>query len=129
MLDRIYLEITNVCNLDCSFCHKTSRPKKHMSQAEFDFLLGKIEGKARYLFFHLMGEPTLHALLPSFVAAAREKGFLTAITTNGSLLPQRGAALLLAHPYKISISLHSFEANHKKTDSTDSRVLFLRSVE
>ena len=28
MLDKIYLEITNVCNLDCSFCHKTKRQKK-----------------------------------------------------------------------------------------------------
>ena len=31
MLDKIYLEITNVCNLDCTFCHKTARAKKLMS--------------------------------------------------------------------------------------------------
>lgn len=111
MLDKIYLEITNICNLDCSFCHKTSRAKKLMTREEFDLLLGKIEGKARYLFFHLMGEPTLHPLLPEFIEAAKGKGFLPAITTNGSLLAEKGEALLHSLPYKISISLHAPEAN------------------
>ena len=111
MLSKIYLEITNVCNLDCSFCHKTSRAKHLMSEAEFLALLDKIEGRAQYLFFHLMGEPTLHPLLPRFVEAARARGFRPAITTNGSLLAQKGAALLAARPYKVSISLHAPEAN------------------
>jgi radical SAM protein with 4Fe4S-binding SPASM domain len=111
MLDKIYLEITNVCNLDCTFCHKTARAKKLMSAQEFDALLSKLEDKARYLFFHLMGEPTLHPLLPRFIEAARAKGFLPAITTNGSLLSERGEALLASLPYKISISLHAPEAN------------------
>lgn len=111
MLNKIYLEITNVCNLDCTFCHKTSRAKKLMTEEEFNLLLGKIEGKAKYLFFHLMGEPTLHPLLPRFIEAAKEKGFLPAITTNGSLLASKGEALLSALPYKISISLHAPEAN------------------
>jgi radical SAM protein with 4Fe4S-binding SPASM domain len=111
VLDKIYLEITNVCNLDCTFCHKTARAKKLMSAQEFDALLSKLEDKARYLFFHLMGEPTLHPLLPRFIEAARAKGFLPAITTNGSLLSERGEALLASLPYKISISLHAPEAN------------------
>lgn len=111
MLEKIYLEITNICNLDCTFCHKTSRTKKQITKEEFDLLLRKIEGHARYLFFHLMGEPTLHPLLPHFIEAARAKGFLPVITTNGSLLAKRGADLLAALPYKISISLHAPEAN------------------
>lgn len=111
MLDKIYLEITNVCNLDCTFCHKTSRTKKLMSEEEFNILISKIEEKAKYLFFHLMGEPTLHPQLPRFIEAARAKGFLPAITTNGSLLAKCGETLLSALPYKISISLHAPEAN------------------
>ena len=47
MLSKIYLEITNVCNLDCTFCHKTSRAKKLMSEEEFDLLLEKIAGRSR----------------------------------------------------------------------------------
>ena len=111
MLEKIYLEITNVCNLDCTFCHKTSRAKKQMTLEEFDLLISKIEGRAKYLYFHLMGEPTLHPLLPVFIETARKKGFLPAVTTNGSLLMEKGDALLSALPYKISISLHAPEAN------------------
>lgn len=111
MLDKIYLEITNVCNLDCTFCHKTARAKKLMSAQEFDLLIDKLAGKAKYLYFHLMGEPTLHPLLPHFIKTARDKGFLPMITTNGSLLREKGEALLSALPYKISISLHAPEAN------------------
>ena len=111
MLEKIYLEITNVCNLDCSFCHKTTRAKKLITEEEFNILIGKIEGKSRYLFFHLMGEPTLHPLLPHFIEIARGKGFLPAITTNGSLLCKCGEAILAARPYKVSISLHAPEAN------------------
>ena len=111
MLDRIYLEITNVCNLDCTFCHKTARPKKLLSREEFDLLLERIEGRAKHLYFHLMGEPTLHPLLPQFIEAAKRRGFLPAITTNGTLLSRCGEALLGARPYKVSISLHAPEAN------------------
>ena len=111
MLDKIYLEITNICNLDCTFCHKTKRARKLMSYDEFNFLLSKIEGKAKYLYFHLMGEPSLHPNLPEFIRAARDKGFLPAITTNGSLLSEKGEAIINAVPYKVSVSLHAPEAN------------------
>lgn len=111
MLDKIYLEITNVCNLDCSFCHKTSRAKKLMSEDEFNILTDKLRGRAKFLYFHLMGEPLLHPSLPRLIETAKRKGFLPMLTTNGSLLAERGAALLGSLPYKISISLHAPDAN------------------
>jgi MoaA/NifB/PqqE/SkfB family radical SAM enzyme len=111
MLDKIYLEITNVCNLSCSFCHKTKREKRLMTAEEFDLLTDKLKGKIRFLYFHLMGEPTLHPLLPDFIRSAREKGFLPMLTTNGSLLGEKGELLLQSLPHKISISLHAPEAN------------------
>lgn len=116
MLDKIYLEITNVCNFDCSFCHKTVRQKKLMSEEEFEFLTDRLQGKAKYLYFHLMGEPTLHPLLPKFIDRAREKGFLPVITTNGSLLGTKGEILLSHLPYKVSISLHAPDANPSFAD-------------
>ena len=87
-----------------------------MSEEEFSLLLKKIKGKARYLFFHLMGEPTLHPLLPKFIEKAKSAGFLPTITTNGSLLSEKGDSLLEALPYKISISLHAPEANAAFSD-------------
>ncbi len=116
MLDKIYLEITNVCNLDCSFCHKTSREKKLMTEDEFERLTDRLCGKTKYLYFHLMGEPTLHPSLPEFIDRAKEKGFLPMLTTNGSTLGEKGALLLEHLPYKISISLHAPEANPRFAD-------------
>ncbi len=117
MLDKIYLEITNICNFDCSFCHKTARQKKQMSREEFDILTDKLRGQAKYLYFHLMGEPTLHPLLPEFIASAKQKGFAPIITTNGSLLGQKGEDILSCPPHKISISLHAPDANPKFADT------------
>lgn len=116
MIDKIYLEITNVCNLDCSFCHKTKREKKLMSAEEFEILTDKLQGKAKFLYFHLMGEPTLHPELPKFIEIAKSKGFLPMLTTNGSLLDKVSFSLLENLPYKISISLHAPEANPKFAD-------------
>ena len=73
----------------------------------FNEILEKIKGKSRYLYFHLMGEPTLHPRLSEFIVLARGNGFLPVITTNGSLLKEKGDNLLASRPYKVSISLHS----------------------
>lgn len=112
MITRCYLEITNICNLNCLFCPKTVRSKRTMSPEEFDLLTDKLRGKIKFLYFHLMGEPLLHPHLPQFIAVAREKGFVPVITTNGTLL-SRAEALIDAQPHKIQISLHSHEGNGK----------------
>ncbi len=111
MIDKAYLEITNCCNLSCSFCHGTKRERKLMSEAEFEVLTDRLVGKVKFLYFHLMGEPLLHPLFPHFVRRAWEKGFYPILTTNGSLLAKRSEELLGALPYKISISLHAPAAN------------------
>lgn len=112
MITRCYLEITNVCNLSCVFCPKTTREKHSMTLDEFDTLTTRLAGEVRFLYFHLMGEPFLHPLLPEFILMARRKGFTPVITTNGTLLAQRGD-LLDALPHKLQISLHSHEGNGK----------------
>lgn len=110
MIDRCYIEITNTCNLDCDFCPKHHREKRRLSLEEFDLLTDKILGKVTFLYFHLMGEPLLHPLLPEFIMMAREKGFKTVLTSNGTLL-HRAMTLLDTLPHKIQLSLHSHESN------------------
>ena len=112
MITRCYLEITNICNLDCVFCPKTTREKRSLTPVEFDMLTDKLCGKIKFLYFHLMGEPLLHRHLPEFIAIAREKGFIPVLTTNGTLLSRAGA-VIDACPYKMQVSLHSHEGNGK----------------
>lgn len=81
-----------------------------MSEEEFDLLTDRVRGKVCFLYFHLMGEPLLHPLLPQFITMAREKGFKTVLTSNGTLL-HRAMALLDTLPHKIQLSLHSHESN------------------
>ncbi len=112
MIDRCYLEITNICNLNCCFCPKNERSRHQLSAEEFDVLTDRLKGEIKFLYFHLMGEPMLHPLLPLFVGEARSKGFIPILTTNGTLLGgERGERLIGAHPHKIQISLHSHEGN------------------
>ena len=108
---KAYLEITNRCNLNCSFCPGTDRAPGRLDEQQFTFLAKRLSGWAEYLFFHLMGEPTAHPGLPRFIEIASELGMKSIITTNGTLLRSRGDSIIEANPHKISISLHAFEAN------------------
>lgn len=112
---KIYLEISNICNLQCSFCPGTKRAPKVMDQAEFSSLIEKLRPWTDYLYFHLMGEPLCHPQLELFLQLAEEAGFKVILTTNGTLLRQKQEILLNAPGlHKINISLHAFEANDLK---------------
>lgn len=112
MFAKIYLEITNVCNLACSFCAGTTRKKHFMTREEFAFLVSRLRPYTDFLYFHLMGEPTAHPLIGDFLATAHARGFRVILTTNGTLLPKVADTLLAAPAlFKTSLSLHAFEAN------------------
>ena len=109
---KVYLEISNLCNLSCAFCPGTKRRKHTMTRAEFSGLLPKLRPWTDYLYFHLMGEPLLHPDLECFLALAGEAGFRVILTTNGTLLAKQQQALLAAPGlHKVNVSLHAFEAN------------------
>ena len=110
--NKIYLEISNVCNLRCSFCPGTKRTPKLMDEATFSALLPKLRPWTDYLYFHLMGEPLCHPLLETFLRLAADAGFKVILTTNGTLLQKHQTMLLeSAALHKVNVSLHAFEAN------------------
>ena len=106
---RVYVEITNICNRNCSFCPGTKRKPARMSQGSFTAVCDSLVGVTDYIYLHVMGEPLTHPDLPELIEIGRSRGFKIAITTNGTLLKKRAKELLDASPYKINISLHSFE--------------------
>lgn len=112
MLKRAYVEITNICNLRCNFCPGTRRPGRFMPPEEFRLLAERLRGRAAYLYLHVMGEPLLHPQLREILDVASELGFRVCVTTNGTLLPEKGETLLSAASlHKVSVSLHSAEGN------------------
>ena len=116
-LKKAYLEITNVCNLSCSFCPGTRRARGFLTPEQFCLLAGKLRPHTEYLYLHLMGEPLLHPRLEELLEAGEALDFRLMLTTNGTLLPQREELLCRSPAVKrVSISLHSFEGNGARGD-------------
>ena len=123
---QIYIEITNICNLNCSFCPKNSRPKKFMTVDEFDVITNEISPLTNVICLHLMGEPLLHPHIKEIFEIANKKNLKVYLTTNGTLIKQNLDLLKSGCAKRISVSLHSFEANNNSNslDEYLSDVLF-----
>lgn len=106
---RAYVEITNICNRNCSFCPGTKRAPRRMTAEEFTHIARCLRPVTDYMYFHVMGEPLTHPLLPDFIRLATGMGFKCAVTTNGTLISKVGDALISAGIYKVNLSVHSFE--------------------
>ena len=109
MYSKAYVEITNICNMNCSFCHGHKRTPRRMTTDEFSYILSELVDQTKFIYYHLMGEPLTHPQLHEFIKMAGERGFKSIITTNGTLLKRRGDELLSAGLHKVNISVHSFE--------------------
>ncbi|MGM9934949.1 radical SAM/SPASM domain-containing protein [uncultured Clostridium sp.] len=117
---KIYIEITNVCNLSCNFCPKTSRKYEFMQEDAFKKIIKSIKGYTEHVYFHLMGEPLLNKNLKRFLEISGENGLKVNITTNGTLINEVKDVLINSTSLRqINISLHSFEANDHDRDFND----------
>jgi MoaA/NifB/PqqE/SkfB family radical SAM enzyme len=130
MLKKAYFEITNVCNLNCSFCHGTKRAPRFLTREEFIRGANEIRKHTEYIYFHLMGEPLLHPLLEEFLEIAHGLGLKVIITTNGTLLEKK-EDILLSSPalHKVSVSLHAYEANDSSLDFDRILLQFLTTIQ
>jgi organic radical activating enzyme len=109
-LRKTYIEITNACNLSCSFCGGTSRAPQFMEPGLFARLLEQIRGISRHLYFHVMGEPLLHPQLGRFLDLCEPYGYKVHLITNGRLLSTAAPGLLNKPALsQVGISLHSLE--------------------
>ena len=107
---RAYIEITNVCNLSCSFCVGNARTPRFMSTTEFTHIIQQLKPYTKHIYLHVLGEPLLHPQLENLLTVAYHFGMAVNITTNGTLLAKMQGMLLNAPAIrKISISLHSME--------------------
>lgn len=111
MFKKIYLEITNNCNLNCSFCIGNKRDKKFIEIEQFKLLLDKLKGFTKYLYFHVMGEPLLHPKINELIDLASENYFVN-ITSNGYLIKRIQNNKNIR---QINLSLHSYDEKYGKS--------------
>lgn len=109
---RIYIEITNVCNLKCRFCDATNRKQEFMSVDNVEKIFNKIKDYTDYIYLHVKGEPLLHPNIREILDLAFKYNLNVIITTNGTLIKNNIDVLSKAKAIRqINISLHSIEQN------------------
>lgn len=105
---KIYIEITNICNLKCSFCKETNRIKRNMTKEEFTNIVEKIKDYTDYIYLHVKGEPLLHKDIKEFLDIAYKNNIKVNLTTNGTLIKQVINSIKDCKAVnKINFSLHS----------------------
>jgi organic radical activating enzyme len=115
--EKIYVEISNVCNLQCDFCPEVAREKDVMSTGLFTRIIADAAPLAEQVCLHLMGEPLSHPRFAEFVRICAAHGLPVNLTTNGTLLnAERTEALLSPIVRQVNFSIHSFEANFPGQD-------------
>ena len=102
---KIYIEITNICNLNCPFCSKDNRKEQEMSLDNFEYILKQINDYTDYLYLHIKGEPLIHSKIEDILNLCFKYNKQVNITTNGTLLSKKYK--LLDNVRQINISLHS----------------------
>ncbi len=105
---KIYIELTNHCNLSCSFCSKDTREKQFIKVTEFEHILKEIKPYTKTIYLHVKGEPLLHPKLDALLTLTDNNLFRVNITTNGVFLP-KNVEIINKHPSvkKLNISLHA----------------------
>ena len=115
---RIYIEITNVCNLNCTFCIKKAHQNRFLEPIQFETILKQVKNYTKYIYLHVLGEPLIHPELDTILTLCEKYDMNVQITTNGTLLKEK-VNLLKRHKIRqINISVHSFSQQGKATQDT-----------
>lgn len=107
---KIYIEITNRCNLSCDFCIKNRRQIIDMNFDNFKIIINKIKPYTKEIYLHVLGEPLIHRDINSFINYATSEGLLVNITTNGYFVQK---IINNKNIHRLNISLHSFDDKYK----------------
>ena len=119
-LQRIHIELTNVCNFDCTFCPKQEMTR-HYEYMDFERVCAIIDEIAEYnmaekITFHVMGEPFMHPRFFEILDYAKQLDVKTGITTNGTYLDEDQAIKLeKVTASQVNISLQTPDEESYKT--------------
>ena len=108
-LKKIYIEITNGCNLNCDFCIKNNRKPMQMRFDDYKLIIDKIKGYTDEIYLHVLGEPLMHKDVNEMIDYAYNNGVIVNITTNGYLIDKIKDNM---HIKRLNISIHSYSPKY-----------------
>lgn len=114
---RVHVEISNICNVQCSFCPIVTKPKEVLSLDKLDHILKQVVPLTEDICLHLLGEPLAHPQFSEVMRLCDEYKASIQITTNG-LLTANNQDVLLDSPSlrQINFSLQVFKDNFPDKD-------------
>lgn len=137
MINSVYIEITNVCNLHCSFCpcgtaagnandadngfaaddSSTSASRTFMDSKLFETsIAGAQVIGATNVYFHVLGEPTLHPSFAHYVKKLEQTPLKLTLTTNGTTIERTGRQILASPAIRqINFSTHAYAELPRET--------------
>ena len=109
---RIYVELTNVCGLSCSFCPTKELPNKQMDLEFFESIIKQAKHYTKEIACHVVGDPLTQSNLFEYLDIIDKHGLKAMLTTSGYYLKKHSYDTLF-HPCvkQINISLNSFNKN------------------
>lgn len=109
---RIYVELTNVCGLSCSFCPTKELPNKEMDLEFFESVVVQAKVYTSEIACHVVGDPLTQSNLHAYLDIIHKHGLKAMLTTSGYFLKKHSYDTLF-HPCvkQINISLNSFNKN------------------
>jgi radical SAM protein with 4Fe4S-binding SPASM domain len=115
---RTYIEISNICNLQCTFCPEVERDKKILNPEQFRIILKKILPYTEQVCLHLMGEPLAHPQFLEILKICEEEKAIIHLTTNGTLLSKFNFDVFFESKTirQINFSIHSYKDNFPNHD-------------
>jgi radical SAM protein with 4Fe4S-binding SPASM domain len=109
---RIYLEISNICNVQCSFCPEVLRPKKIMNPENFKTIYSEIQNFTDEVCLHVMGEPLAHPQFFEILEVVKNGQGKVNLTTNGLLIKKyQNEILANLNIRQINFSLQAYMDN------------------
>lgn len=117
MFKKIYLEISNICNVQCSFCPVVEKDKKLMDLAEFESILKEVAPLTEVVCLHLLGEPLAHPKFSEILDICEKYNTQIDLTTNGILIKRQKARILNSSCIRqVNFSLQAFKDNFPDRD-------------
>ena len=113
----MHIEITNICNLKCTFCPPKILPNGTMSLEKFDDLNFQLKPYTKELAYHIVGDPLVLTNLNEYLNISLKHDLKVNITTTANNINEKHYKALMNPTIKqINFSINSYNANsHKKS--------------